>query len=379
MALKKLFNKSFPNSKNIKVVLPRDAYFLFIDKCNARCSMCEDDFFNHSGRAITLDKFKIIARNIHLENMKTTVLSGGEPLLNKDLLAIISFINRHYPRIEVVICTNAIALTQRIAEELLQRNVHSLNISVNAGTRETYKLLTQVDCFDRVIENIRKFQELRIETGKQPKLNLSFVASRKNIGELSVLIRLAASIGAKSVSSTYCRFFPIAQRLSLAINKDNLLEDNDSLYFHQEMSDRYFKEAAGLAKQLGIDFAHEPLFSENTSRVKCQYPFTAILIGFDGEVYPCCGGDSIFKEKISSGMYDFGNALKQPIEDFWYYDSHKALRYSALNLEKPAVPECGVCLDIMKWKGHTQKAHVMEWDELKHQSIDFDLIKHIKN
>lgn len=371
----KLFNKSAWR-KDKKVPFPREVYFLLVDKCNARCSMCQDDYFSHSGKAITLDKFKTIAENIHLENMKAVILAGGEPLLNKELFEIISFINHRYPNIAIVISTNGIALTKKVAEEILERNVHSLNISINAGRRETYRKITHVDCFEKVIENLRYYQQLCLKQGKTSNLNLSFVVNRKNIEDLLEFIRLAKSLGVKDISSTYCRFFPMATRLKLAVKKNNLLENNDSLYFHQQISDKYFKEADALAKRLNINFTHEPLFSETVSRQKCQFPFKGILIGFDGKVFPCCGGEVIFKEKVNSGAYDFGNALKQPIESFWCNKYYQALRYSVLHPDKPAVPECGVCTNILKWKGNIKKAHIMEWDGLSDKLMDFGLIEY---
>ncbi|MDO8568158.1 MAG: radical SAM protein [Dehalococcoidales bacterium] len=372
MKLRQVLNK-LGRGNGGKAPLPRDAYFLLVDKCNARCAMCQDDYFRHTGNAITLDKFKIIAANLRLQDMKSAVLAGGDPLLNRDLLEIISFINGLNPNINVVICTNAIALTPNTSEGLLQRNVYSLSVSVNAATGATYQKVAQVDCFDRVIANVKHYLELLHKLGKPLRMNLSFVATRKNIEELPEFIKLAASLGIKDVSSTYCRFFPIERRLSLAANEDNLLQDSDSLYFHQALSDKYFKEADDLARQLGINFTREPLFSEMAPKHNCQFPFNGIMVGFDGEVFPCCGGEVIFKDKVTSGVYDFSNVLKQPIEAFWWGESYQALRHSALHPDNPAVPECGACSAILSWKGNIEAAHIMAWDDLKGKSIDFGL------
>ncbi len=128
MQLRKLFHK-FTWRKDERIPFPRDAYFLLIDKCNARCSMCQENYFgSNSGKAITLDKLKTMAANIHLENMGAAILAGGEPLLNRDLFEIVSFINQRYPRISVIISTNGIALTGKTSEEILRRKVHALNV-----------------------------------------------------------------------------------------------------------------------------------------------------------------------------------------------------------------------------------------------------------
>jgi len=359
--------------------LPWEATFLLDNRCNARCLMCMvADYFNDNlAKKISLDKFKTIAKNIHLEKLRAVILSGaGEPFLNEDILDIISFVNQHYPQVMVRITTNAIALTPKKAEELVKMNVDSLTISVNAGTKETYKKVMQVDCFERVVENIKYYQELCLKAKKRPSIYPCFVAHRKNIGDLIKFVELGNTLGIKLLITGYCRFYPKSQRLRLAASEENFLDDSDSLFFHQDLSDRYFKEAQKLSHHLGIEFIREPLFSEDFPREKCKFPFNAILVGMDGEVFPCCGGgEVIFKEKVSRGDYNFGNLLEHRIEDFWNNDYYRAIRYSALNPWNPAVPECSVCAQALMWNGHIQKGHVLEWDGLSDKSIDFGLIQ----
>ncbi|MFC2051118.1 radical SAM protein [Chloroflexota bacterium] len=362
--------------------LPTDAYFLVNNRCNARCVMCsvEGYFSDNSAKRITLDKFKIIAGNLHLENFKSVILSSaGEPLLNGDVPDIISFINRNYPHICIIIITNGIALTPQLAGELVGLNVHLLSVSLNAGTRETYKKVMQVDCFERVVGNIKYYQELGAKAGKQPDIWLSFVAHRKNLEDLSRFIELGKTLDVKLLTTTYSRFYPESQRLKMALSDENFLDENDSLFFHQELSDRYFREAEKLARKLGIKFVREPLFSEAFHRKKCEFPFTAVLVGVDGEVFPCCNGEVIFKEKVRKGYYKFGNLLEQDIKDFWNDSYYRAVRYSVLNPDNPAVPECGVCAQSIMWNGHIQKCHILEWGGLSDKSVDFGLVEYDEN
>lgn len=357
---------------------PTEAYFLLNNRCNARCVMCsvEGYFSDKVAKNITLDKFKTIARNLHLEKFKAAVLSGaGDPLLNEDFLAIVSFINKQYPRVTVVIITNAIALTRKMVEKLVKMDIHVLSISLNAGTRETYKKVMQVDCFERVVENIKYYRESCIKANKQPNIWLSLVAHRKNIEDIIKWVELGNSLGVKLLTTSYCRFYPKSQRLKLAASEENILNDSDSLFFHQELSDKYFQEAEEVAHQLGIEFRREPLFSEDSPKEKCRFPFSTILVGVDGEVFPCCNGEVIFKEKVSRGDYNFGNLLEQDINDFWNDRYYRAVRYSALNPDNPAVPECGVCAQSIMWNGHIQKCHILEWDGLSDKSVDFGLIE----
>ncbi len=61
-------------------------------------------------QAITLEKFKVMARNIHLERFRSACLAGaGDPLLNRDFVPIMRYINETYPQCTITITTNGIA------------------------------------------------------------------------------------------------------------------------------------------------------------------------------------------------------------------------------------------------------------------------------
>jgi len=332
-------------------------------------------YFQDEHKDITLDKFKVIAKNVQLEKYLSIVLSGaGEPLLNPDTLPILAFMNQKYPKVKKLLSTNGIALTQEKADELSLLNVDMVTFSVNAGSPDTYYKTMQVDCFDKVAGNIKYYNSI---TSTKQTVTMSFVAHRKNIADLPAFVQLAKSLGIKGVGVRYAKFYPQVQRQKMATCPENMLEDTDSLYYHQELSDYYFIRAKELCRKYNIQFIHacNPLFSEGFKKRICWLPFTDILVGLDGEVFPCCGGESIFKEKIESGEYDFGNLLKQRLQDFHNNADWQAIRYSALHPDDVAVPECAVCSIALSWKGHTKKAHIMEWAGLADKHIDYSKIK----
>ena len=321
------------------------------------------DYFHDPPKEMTLDKFKVIAGNMRLERFDNVMLSGaGEPLINPHTLPIISYLNAEYPRVKVFLITNGIALTRELSGQLIHNNVSLLSFSVNAGTAAVYQRTMQVDAFDRVVENIRYYQELAKLTGKLEHVWMSFIAQRKNIEDLPNFVRLAHGLGVRLLVVRYARFYPRAQRLRLALTGEAFLEDTDSLFYHQELSDKYFREARDLCRQWGMHFGNDndPLFSEPVLVRKCHFPFTDILVGMDGEVFTCCGGEVLFKRKVASGEYDFGNLLKQKLEDFWGNDLWKAMRQSAANPNGVSIPECQTCGEQTMWRGHLKKCHILE-------------------
>ncbi|WP_298438394.1 glycosyltransferase [Geobacter sp.] len=346
----------------ISRILPHTVHFLLNDKCNAKCVFCGGDYYrSKSGKVITLDKFARMAENLHLEHFRNICLAGaGDPLLDPDFMPIVRYTNERYPNIDITVTTNGIALKPELSAEMMGAKVSLVNISINAATRATYKRLMQVDQFDTVCANAAAFVRERDRAGRQTLFQLSCAISRLNIEELPTLVELAHRLGVRHLNIFYCRFYPKSIRHLNIEATDYLLEDRESLFFHQELSDRKVMEAKALAERYGIFMAHEPLFREKGAPKKCVWTETELLVGFDGEVYPCGGGEVHFKKKVESGVYRFGNALTQRIEEFWNNDTYRSLRISCRRGTESPIVECRFCANLMQ---HDDiRSHLMEWE-----------------
>jgi glycosyltransferase involved in cell wall biosynthesis/MoaA/NifB/PqqE/SkfB family radical SAM enzyme/predicted SAM-dependent methyltransferase len=343
--------------------MPSQVHFLMNDRCNAKCIMCGGDYFrSKSGRTITLEKFKIMASNLRLQHFGSVVFAGaGDPLLNLELIPIIQFVRKTYPHLSISITTNGIALTEKISKLLVENNVNSINISINAATRKTYRRIMQVDCFDKVCANVRELVRIRDKAHQSMRVQLSSAINRLNIEEVPELVELGRDIGIDSINLMYCRFYPENIRNLNIEMTENSLNNNDSLFYHQELSDLMIEKSEILANNYRIGFTHEPLFRKNALPKPCTWHFNEIMIGFVGEVYPCGGSEVHFKEKVETGIYNFGNVLKEPLEAIWNNEQYRALRISSMQDGPCLIPECRYCANIMS--PNNVKSHIMDWDE----------------
>ncbi|WP_172825495.1 glycosyltransferase [Geobacter sp. DSM 9736] len=349
---------------------PRNVHFLLNDKCNAKCVFCGGDYYrSKSGKAITLEKFKKMANNLHLENFATICLAGaGDPLLNPDFMPIVRYTNQNYPNVGITVTTNGIALTPELSAEIMSSGIFLVNVSINAATRATYHRLMQVDQFERVCANAAAFTAQREKSGARAALQLSCAISRINIEELPELVELANSLGVRHINLMYCRFYPKSLRHLNIESNEYLLKDEESLFFHQELSDRKVLEAKELAERYGISITHEPLFREKGTPRPCTWTTTELMVGFDGEVFPCGGGELHFKKKVRDGVYHFGNALEEPLETFWNNDFYRRLRISSKRADECSIEECRFCANLMQ---HDDvRSHIMEWKEFDAESTD---------
>ena len=120
-------------------------------------------------------------------------------------------------------------------------------------------------------------------------------------------------------------------------------------------------KAKALALQYRIHMTHEPLFRDHAPACKCTWPMTQVMVGFDGEIYPCGGSEVHFRENVEKGIYDFGNALQAPVDAFWNSEIYRHLRISSRQESTCLIQECKCCANTIS--PNDIRSHIMQWDE----------------
>lgn len=345
--------------------------FLMIDKCQAACHMCGGDYrASDTKRRITLDAYRRMLEHLRMPVVDhVTFGGGGEPLLNPDVMPIAEYTAEHFGHVHMRIITNGISLRPEVARRLLRAGV-DFDVSVNAATAETWRKVFLLNQFATVARNVRELARLRDETGSPSRIELSIALSRVNVAELPALVELAHQWGADHVLACYVRFYPPSVRYKRFTARDDDLLESQSLYHHQEESDRCLAEAMRLAERYGLGFSSEPGFSApfatSTFREKpCEYAWQALLVGYGGEVYFCPGGEVLFRHQVEGGLYATGNLLAEDIEAIRNNAFHHRLRRTVSGASDE-IPECQVCGNCIKWHGpRARKSHLLEWEGLR--------------
>ena len=126
-------------------------------RCNFRCLYCMPNTpFSWEPKENLLsyeDMFEFI--KIAIDNGITKIrLTGGEPLLRKDLDKFIKMI-ADYADIDLALTTNGYFL-EKTAQQLKDAGLKRVNISLDSLKKDTYHKLAQKDVFDDVIKGIKK-------------------------------------------------------------------------------------------------------------------------------------------------------------------------------------------------------------------------------
>ncbi|MBA4392575.1 MAG: GTP 3',8-cyclase MoaA [Desulfobacca sp.] len=176
------------------------------DRCNLRCVYCMPEqgvpkIFH--GDILTYEELLRLARlsvGLGIEKIR---LTGGEPLVRKNLIDFISIL-KSIPGIQdISLTTNGVLLAGQ-AQALWQAGVKRINISLDSLNREKFGRITRFDFYDQVWEGIQEAERI----GFSP-IKINVVAMRGiNDDEILAFGRLSFE---KPYHIRFIEFMPVGE------------------------------------------------------------------------------------------------------------------------------------------------------------------------
>ena len=140
------------------------------DRCDFRCVYCmaEDMTFIPQKHILTLEEIHEVARAFVELGVRKIRLTGGEPLIRNNILALIEPLGKIPGLDQLVITTNGSQL-HRLAGTLRQFGVKRINISLDSLNPRKFRQLTRHGNLDQVLAGIdtaiaADFEQIRINT-----------------------------------------------------------------------------------------------------------------------------------------------------------------------------------------------------------------------
>ncbi|WP_338600253.1 GTP 3',8-cyclase MoaA [Sulfolobus tengchongensis] len=160
--------------------------------CNFQCFFCHMEGEEGMENGLNKDEILLVAKVAKKFGINSVKLTGGEPTLRRDLAEIIQGLKQLGYK-DVSMTTNGFLLKD-LAPKLKLAGLDRINISLHAVSRETFKKITGVDAFDKVIEGIKE----AIDEGLRP-VKLNFVVNKRNLAEAFKFIELAQDLGVDEI------------------------------------------------------------------------------------------------------------------------------------------------------------------------------------
>ncbi len=160
------------NDKEVTVFLQdsygraiRDLRVSLTDRCNFRCFYClphGEPPAAPKEQMLSYEEIEYVSDIFVSLGIEKIRLTGGEPMLRRDIETIITKLARLKPALrDLALTTNGYFLPDR-AESLKRAGLDRITISLDSLRRDVFKRMTGVDVLERVLEGIRAAQNARL-------------------------------------------------------------------------------------------------------------------------------------------------------------------------------------------------------------------------
>jgi cyclic pyranopterin phosphate synthase len=141
------------------------------DRCNLRCHYCMPEEEYHwlpREDLLSYEEIAELAAAFSEAGVRKVRLTGGEPLLRRDLHRLVGLLAANERLRDIALTTNGILLAES-ARALRAAGLHRVTVSLDTLRPERFRALTRRDMHDRVLEGIRAaaaagFEKLKIDT-----------------------------------------------------------------------------------------------------------------------------------------------------------------------------------------------------------------------
>lgn len=279
-------------------------------KCNLKCRMCfqrglSDEYRRKMyGSELSTERYlSLMGELAGMGVRRVHVVGGGEPLLRKDILEIMTSIKKY--GMEGVLTTNGTLLHENLIREMVKLNWDIAMFSVDGPVADVYDDIRGVEgSFDKVYSAMKTLRRVKAEYGAvTPLVHIHCVILNLNFMIVDEMIDLARDVGASIV--TFDKYYPYYEELIL--RKEDLPITLKNLQKAYEKAQRY-----------GIRINVEDFLSmwlKPPLNTRCYWPWLYADIDSNGDVLPCCFSWDVM-----------GNIKRHSFKQIWDGEKYRELR-----------------------------------------------------
>ena len=175
------------------------------DRCDLRCVYCMKEKMNFlpKNEVLSLEEIERLCDNFIDLGVEKIRLTGGEPLVRKDIIHLIKNLNKKKSVSnlkEITLTTNG-SLLKKFSKELKMNGVDRINVSLDTIIKDKYKEITRFGNLENVLDGIEEAKQNHIKV----KIN-TVVFKNFNENEISELVNWANK---KLIDITFIEVMPM--------------------------------------------------------------------------------------------------------------------------------------------------------------------------
>ncbi|MGJ7919561.1 GTP 3',8-cyclase MoaA [Neobacillus sp. LXY-4] len=303
----------------------RDIRISVIDRCNFRCQYCmpaelfgPDFAFLPRSELLTYEEIHRLATLFIKLGVEKIRLTGGEPLLRKDLPVLIKMLSNIDGLRDIALTTNGVYLP-KYAKELREAGLKRVNISLDSLNDE---LFGTINGRNVGVGPVLKGIEAAKEAGLGIKINM---VVKKGLNDTEI-IPMAAFCKERGLELRYIEFMDVGStngwKMDDVVTKKQIYEMLKNEFELETVEPAYYGEVAKRYryKDTNVDVG----FITSVSESFCS-TCTRARLSANGQVFTCLfnGNGHDIKEFMRSGVSD--EDLENRIKDIW---GQRSDRYS---------------------------------------------------
>lgn len=256
------------------------------DRCDLRCRYCmaEEMTFLPRAQLLSLEEIAIIAERFIARGITKIRLSGGEPLVRRDVAELVRRLGSHlgHGLDELTMTTNGTRLTN-YAADLMAAGIRRINVSLDSRDAATFKYITRHGDVDQVIAGIFAARD----AGLRVKINM-VALNGLNEAEIPEML---AWCGANGFDLSLIETMPLGQidedRADRFLPLTKVFDDLSARFdlardSHRSGGPARYWRLAGTDTRLGLISPLTANFCDGCNRVR---------LTTEGKLYMCLGHD----------------------------------------------------------------------------------------
>lgn len=308
-----------------------------IDTCNFRCTYCmpADRIYNflEPQERLSFDEIIRIARLFVLQGVRKLRITGGEPLLRRNLAHLIAQLSEIEGVEDISLTTNGYLLKDQ-ARDLKQAGLDRITVSLDTVDPDIFEQMSGRKVkLSKILEGIDEANRV----GLNP-IKINAVVQR-NVNCFKVL-ELAEYFKRRGHIVRFIEFMDVGNQnnwdLKYVVSSKHLLQKIEAKYAVEPVDPAYFGEVASRYRYIddGVEFG----FISSVTQPFCG-SCTRARLSTDGKIYTClfASEGTDLKALIRANCTDA--QLSQQIASIWQLreDRYSEKRSAKLNPEKPKV------------------------------------------
>jgi pyrroloquinoline quinone biosynthesis protein E len=241
-------------------------------RCPLHCPYCSNPLeLSRAQAELSTEEWQRVFTEARALGVLQLGLSGGEPLLRKDLETLVGHARR--TGLYTTLVTSGLGLTRDRALRLRDAGIDHIQISFQDSDRANAERIAGIASVDKKVAAAALVREIGVA------FSVNVVLHRGNLGHIGEIIELAASLGADRLELANTQYYGWA-----ALNRDALMPTREQLAAAEPIVDAAVARYRG---RMQIIYVLPDYYSQYPKACYGGWGSVYIVIGPDGRVLPC--------------------------------------------------------------------------------------------